>query len=415
MTKKVIVIGAGPAGMMAAGQVAKRGLEVTLIERNPRPGRKLMITGKGRCNITNATFDLQELISQVPTNPRFLYSAFSGFMPYDTIEFFESIGVKTKIERGGRVFPETDKAVTVVDAMVGFVRKSGARMVNSRVAEIIHSNNSVTGVRLESGETLQCDGLIIATGGKSYQQTGSTGDGYSFAKKLGHTVTYIRPSLVPLNVDEKWCSELQGLSLKNTAIKVVDKGNGKETFSDFGEMLFTHFGVSGPMILSASAHMKNMDKTKYKILIDLKPALSEEQLEKRIVREFLENVNRDFGNSISSLFPSKLVPVMIKLSGIPGSMKCNQITKEMRHKFAFLIKNLEINITSFRDINEAIVTSGGVKVSEIEPKTMKSKIVNNLYFAGEIIDVDAYTGGFNLQIAFSTGYLAGIKVLEEII
>lgn len=415
MNKKVVVIGGGPAGLMAAGQAALRDLDVTLVERNPRCGRKLMITGKGRCNITNATFDLQELVSQVPTNARFLYSAFSEFMPYDTISFFEDQGVQTKIERGNRVFPVSDKAMDVVDAMVNFARKSGVRTINSRATEIFSNGSFVTTVKLENGQKIACDGLIIATGGKSYQQTGSTGDGYPFAKKLGHTVTSIRPSLVPLNIKEQWCSELQGLSLRNTAIKVFEEDSSKEIYSDFGEMMFTHFGVTGPMILSASAHMQNMGETNYKISIDLKNALSIEQLEKRVVREFTENANKDFVNTIGSLFPAKLVPVMVKLSGIPGAMKCNQITKEMRHNFVLLTKNLEINVASFRDINEAIITSGGVKVTEIEPGTMKSKIIDNLYFAGEVIDVDAYTGGFNLQIAYSTGYLAGIKVLEGLL
>lgn len=415
MSKKVVVIGGGPAGLMAAGQAALRGFDVTLLERNPRCGRKLMITGKGRCNITNATFDLQELIAQVPTNSRFLFSAFAEFMPYDAIAFFEEQGVETKIERGNRVFPVSDKAVDVVDAMVNFARRSGVKTINCRAVDVINEDAKVLAVKLESGQLVACDAVIIATGGKSYQQTGSTGDGYSFAKKLGHTVTSIRPSLVPLNIKESWCRELQGLSLRNTAIKVVDKNKNKDIYSDFGEMLFTHFGVSGPIILSASAHMQNMDNTEYKIIIDLKNALTLQQLEKRVVRDFTLNANKDFANTIGALFPSKLVPVMVKLSGIPGTMKCNQITKEMRRSFVSLIKNIEINVASFRDINEAIITSGGVKVTEIEPGTMKSKIIENLYFAGEIIDVDAYTGGFNLQIAYSTGYLAGTKVLEELL
>lgn len=410
---KVIVIGGGPAGLMAASQASLRGLDVTLIERNERCARKLMITGKGRCNITNATFDIQDLLSNIPTNPRFLYSAFNSFMTYDTISFFEDLGVQTKIERGNRVFPVTDKAVTVVDALVGYAKKCGVKIIHGRVVSL-DFDDKIKGVSLDDGTNIECDAVIVATGGKSYPQTGSTGDGYTLAKMAGHIIAPIYPSLVALNAHEYWCGDLQGLSLKNTAIKLIDKKSGKEVYSDFGEMLFTHFGVSGPMILSASAHMQKDLKDRYKILIDLKPALTFEQLDKRVTKDFLENSNKDFINSLSALLPHKMIPVIVKLSDIQPSAKCNQITKEMRHRLVSLLKGLEINITSFKGIDEAIVTSGGVNVKEIDPKTMQSKLVKNLFFAGEVIDVDAYTGGFNLQIAFSTGYLAGIKVLEEI-
>lgn len=409
---KVVVIGGGPAGLMAASQAALRGLNVTLVERNERCARKLMITGKGRCNITNAVFDIQDLLSNIPRNPRFLYSAFNAFMTYDTISFFEDLGVQTKIERGNRVFPVTDKAVTVVDALVNYAKKCGVKTYHQRVVGLIF-DTKIKGVVFEDGTNMECDAVIVATGGKSYPQTGSTGDGYTLAKSAGHTVTPIFPSLVALNAHEYWCADLQGLSLKNASISLVDKRKGKEVYSDFGEMLFTHFGVSGPMILSASSHMEPDLKDRYKIIIDLKPALTFEQLDKRVTKDLLENSNKDFINSLSALLPHKLVPVIVKLSGIQPSTKCNQITKEMRHRLVELLKGLEVNITSFRSIDEAIVTSGGVNVKEIDPKTMQSKLVKNLYFAGEVIDVDAYTGGFNLQIAFSTGYLAGTKVLEE--
>lgn len=413
MSNRVVVIGGGPAGLMAAGQAALRGLEVYLLERNPRPARKLLITGKGRCNITNALFDVNEVIENVVTNGRFLYSALTAFMTYDTVAFFEERGVKTKTERGNRVFPESDKAVSVVDAMVSFAKESGVLIkTDTRVSSFVFEDGKISAVVLENGGKIDCGAVILATGGKSYPGTGSTGDGYRLAASAGHTVTEIRPSLVPMTVHQGWCSDLMGLSLKNTGIKILDE-KGKSVYADFGEMLFTHFGVSGPMILSASAHLGDIRKKKFRLVVDLKPALTEEQLEARILRDFKENANKDFINSLSALLPHKMIPVIVRLSGIEPGTKCNQITKAQRRSFVRLLKNLELDITGFRPIDEAIVTSGGVKVSEIEPKTMRSKLMPNLYFAGEVIDTDAYTGGFNLQIAFSTGYLAGTKVLEE--
>ncbi|MBQ9530778.1 MAG: NAD(P)/FAD-dependent oxidoreductase [Eubacterium sp.] len=406
--KKVIIIGAGASGLMAAARSGKRGLDVTVIEKNARPARKVMITGKGRCNVTNACFDINELISNVPKNPRFMFSAFSVFMPYDTIALFEELGVETKIERGNRVFPVSDKAVDIVDALVRYAEKSGARIINNTVKSIVIEDNRVKAVMLDEGKSLECDALAICTGGKSYPQTGSTGDGYEFAKMAGHNVTPLRPSLVPLVCSNNFIPSLQGLSLKNISIKLFD--GDKTIYSDFGEMLFTHFGVSGPVILSASAHMSNPKEKKYKLVIDLKPALDEKTLDKRIQRDFEENKNKDFINSLSKLLPNKIIPTVVKLSKIEPSVKCNQITREKRRNLVNLLKNFSVDITDFRPIDEAVITSGGVDVKEIDPKTMKSKIIDNLYFAGEIIDVDAYTGGFNLQIAFSTGYVCGENI-----
>ncbi|MCR5484473.1 MAG: NAD(P)/FAD-dependent oxidoreductase [Clostridiales bacterium] len=406
----VIVVGGGAAGMMAAGKAAEIGHKVTVLERNERTGRKLMITGKGRCNVTNDRSDISELISAVPVNGKFLYGAFSRFMPSDTMAFFEGLGVPLKTERGKRVFPVSDKASDIVDALYKYAVKSGARFINARAKELIIENGSVKGVETFDGDRFFADSVIIATGGMSYKATGSTGDGYEMAKKAGHTVTELKPSLVPLNAHEGFCSDLMGLSLRNVSIKVVDTETGKTVYTDFGEMLFTHFGVSGPMILSASSYMRDMKKKRYVIYIDLKPALSEEQLDLRLLRDFSEVTNKNFINSLNSLLPKKLVPVVVKLSGISPSKKTNQITKEERKKFVSLLKNIKITVTGFRPIEEAIITSGGVSVSEIDPKTMASKLVKNLYFAGEIIDADAVTGGYNLQIAFSTAVLAANSI-----
>ena len=403
--KKCVIIGAGASGLLAGAECAKRGNEVVIIEKNPRPARKVMITGKGRCNITNAVFELDELIKNVPTNPRFLYSAFSAFMPYDTIALMEDMGVATKIERGNRVFPVSDKAVDVVDALVKNAQKSGAEIVNGTVKAFEFEENKIKAVILDNGDRVYGDSFAVCTGGKSYPLTGSTGDGYAFAQSVGHTVTPLRPSLIPLVCSNNFIPRLQGLSLKNIAIEVFD--GDKLIYSDFGEMLFTHFGVSGPVILSASAHMKMPGEHSYSIRIDLKPSLDEKTLDKRLQRDFLKNNNKDFINSLSALLPNKLIPIIVNLSGIEPSAKCNQITREQRLSLVKLLKNFRIEVTDFRPIEEAIVTSGGVSVKEINPKTMQSKIIDNLYFAGEVIDVDAYTGGFNLQIAFSTGYLCG--------
>ncbi len=403
----VLIIGGGAAGLMAAGTVSMTGKSVIILERNDRPARKVMITGKGRCNVTNNCTELDKLIENVPQNGRFLYSAFSNFMPSDTMELFEDMGVPLKTERGGRVFPVSDKAVDIVDALVSFATDDGAQIVKGRAKELIIEDGTVKGAVTYDGEKIFAEKVLIATGGKSYPATGSTGDGYELAKQAGHTVTDFKPSLVSLVCHEGFCTDLQGLALKNVSISVIDSVTNKEIYKDFGEMLFTHFGVSGPMILSAGAHMRNMQRGRYKIYVDMKPGLSYEQLDARILRDFSENNNKNFINSLGGLLPRKMIPVAVKLSGIKPTEKVNQITKEQRHKFAEVLKKFKITVNDFSPIEEAIVTSGGVKVSEIDPKTMESKIVKNLYFAGEVIDVDAYTGGFNLQIAFSTGRLAG--------
>ncbi len=401
----VLVIGGGAAGMMAAGTAAQRGLNVCLVEKNARPGRKVMITGKGRCNITNHC-DVQTFIASVPTNGRFLYSAIHQFTPQDTIDFFEELGLPVKIERGNRVFPQSDKAGDVVDRLVHFVKSNGVQLVTGEVKRLLLKEHSVYGVELHGGAQVMADTVIVCCGGASYPGTGSTGDGYKLARQAGHTVTELRPSLVPLVVRGDECRDMMGLSLKNVSVRVYDTEKKKQIYDDFGEMLFTHFGLSGPMILSASAHMREMSSGRYHIFIDLKPALSPEQLDARLQRDFELNHNRNFANSLGALLPSKMIPVIVQRSGIPPETKCNQITREMRRGFAELLKSFELTVAGFRPIEEAIVTSGGVKVTEINPKTMESKLVNGLYFAGEVLDVDAYTGGFNLQIAFCTGRLA---------
>lgn len=399
----IVIIGGGAAGLMCAAKSAQTGNNVTVVEKMPRPARKLMITGKGRCNLTNAVYDLDDLIANVPTNPRFLYSAFSNFMPYDTMALFEELGVPLKVERGNRVFPVSDKAVDVVDALVKYCKDSGVRILHSSAKAFELTDGSITSVILDNRSKLKCDKVALCTGGKSYPATGSTGDGYILARSVGHTVTEIKPSLVPLVCSNNFIPRLQGLSLKNISVTLFE--NNKEIYSDFGEMIFTHYGMSGPVILSSSSHIRHMGKKDYYVLIDLKPALDEITLDKRIQRDFLELSNKDFINSLNKLLPKKLIPVIVLLSGIDPSCKVNQITREQRHKLVSLIKNFKVNISAFRPVEEAIITSGGVSVREIEPKTMKSKLVDNLYFAGEVIDVDAYTGGFNLQIAFSTAVL----------
>ena len=407
VSDKVLIVGAGAAGLVAAGAASLYGKSVTVIERNDRPGRKVLITGKGRCNVTNNCNELNDLIANVPVNGRFLYSAFSNFMPSDTVELIEDMGVPLKCERGNRVFPVSDKASDIVDALVEYATGDGAVIQKGRVRELIIEDGVLKGVRTEDAEEYYADSVILATGGKSYPLTGSTGDGYALAKQAGHTIIEPKPSLVPLECHEWFCSELMGLSLRNVAIQVTDTQRKKVIYEDFGEMLFTHFGVSGPMILSASSHMRDMQKGKYSISIDLKPALTAEQLDARILRDFSENTNRDFGNALGNLLPRKLIPVVIRLCKIPSKTKVNQITKEERHTLVSLLKDFKVTVTGFRSIDEAIITSGGVKTAEINPKTMESKILPGLFFAGEVIDVDAYTGGFNLQIAFSTGKLAG--------
>jgi predicted Rossmann fold flavoprotein len=353
---------------------------------------------------------LNDLIENVPVNGRFLYTAFSRFMPNDTMDFFESLGVPLKIERGNRVFPVSDKSSDIVDALNGFVKSNRVKRINERVTSLIIEDNTVKGVKCESKNEYSADAVIVATGGKSYPLTGSTGDGYAFARQAGHTVVKPKPSLVPLECHEGFCSSLMGLTLKNVAVTVYDNEKFREIYSDFGEMLFTHFGVSGPVVLSASSHIREMKSGRYGLHIDLKPALTFEQLDKRLQREFKENPSKALINVMNSLLPKSLVPVFVKLTGIHPATKANQVTKEMRYEIINLLKDFVLTVTDFRPIEEAVITSGGVEVKEINPKTMESKICKNLYFCGEVIDVDAYTGGFNLQIAFSTGFLAGNSV-----
>lgn len=405
ISKKVVVIGAGAAGLMAAGTAAELGAKVTLIEKNARIGRKIMITGKGRCNLTN-NCDVQTFISNVPVNGRFLYSAINNFTPSDVMSFFEALGLELKTERGNRVFPVSDKAVDVVDTLRGFVTDRGVRIVNDTAKALIIEDGYAAGVKCENADYF-ADAVIVCCGGKSYPLTGSTGDGYTFARQAGHTVTELKPSLVPLESGDGECKSMQGLALRNVALKIIENNSKKEVYSDFGEMLFTHFGLSGPMILSASSHIRDITKGKYTAVIDLKPALSFEQLDKRLQNEFRLNSNKDVSNSFSKLLPRKIIIPVLKRWGVPFDKKCNVITKEERRALCELLKGFTVDISAFRPIEEAIVTSGGVKTSEINPKTMESKLINGLYFAGEVIDCDAYTGGFNLQIAWCTGRLAG--------
>jgi predicted Rossmann fold flavoprotein len=402
---KVVIIGGGAAGMMAAISAARAGAQAVIYERNDRCGRKLRITGKGRCNVTNDC-TAQEFLANVPTNPRFLYSALDRFSTEDTKAFFEEEGVPLKVERGKRVFPVSDRAEDIVDAMVRACKRAGVRIVNSRVKSLIVEDGRVVGVTHESGEEA-ADAVIIATGGKSYPGTGSDGDGYALARSVGHTVTPITPSLVPIVSDSRICPALQGLSLKNVRLGIVDRESGKKIYEDFGEMLFTHFGLSGPMVLSASAHVPDIASGRYEAVIDLKPALDDKTLDARLLSDFAKYANKDFANALGDLLPQKLIPVVISLSGIDPHKKVNSVTREERRALAQVIRGLRVHLCSFRPINEAIITKGGVAVSEISPKTMASKKCEGLYFAGEVIDVDAYTGGFNLQIAFSTGVLAG--------
>ncbi len=404
--KRVVVIGGGPAGMMAAGTAAERGHNVKLIEQNKTLGKKLLITGKGRCNLTNACEGVEELIRNVPTNSSFLYSAFYGFDNMRTIEFFEEHGVPTKVERGNRVFPVSDKSQDVLTALSDYLKANNVEIIHDRVDDIKAEEGKICGVETASRGFIPADSVILATGGMSYQRTGSTGDGYTWAENLGHTITEIYPSLVPVTVAEDWCGELSGLSLRNVEIKVYDSKD-KVVYTDFGELMFAHFGLTGPVILSASAHMRNIKNENYKICIDLKPALDEAQLDARILRDFQKYNNRDFRNSLNDLLPLSLVSVIVELTGIDPFKKVNSVTKEERGKLLSLLKSLPLTVTGFCPIEQAIITSGGVNVKEINPSTMQSKLVEGLYFAGEIIDVDAYTGGFNLQIAFSTGFLAG--------
>lgn len=397
---KIAVIGAGASGLMASGMLAKNGHNVTVFEKKEKVGRKIVITGKGRCNVTNNCTP-EEFFENVPRNSKFLYSAIRTFTPSDAIDFFEEIGLNVKTERGKRVFPVSDNALEVVDKLLAFCKDQRVKFVNETVTKVgSHDGEQVEFLQTDKGR-YDFDKIIIATGGVSYPKTGSTGDGYTFAEKFGHKIEEIEPSLVALVSQDSDLPDLMGLSLKN--VKVTLKENEKTIFSDFGEMVFTHFGVSGPIILSASAHI--LKKTNHKILIDLKPALDEQTLDKRILRDFEKNMNKDFVNSLGDLLPRKLISVIIARTGIDAHLKVNFITKEQRKKLVKTLKEFEIKIDRKADIDEAIVTRGGVSVKEINPKTLESKKIKNLYFIGEVLDVDAYTGGFNLQIAWSTGYL----------
>lgn len=403
---KIVVVGGGAAGMMAAGTAAAKGNDVVLIEKNTMLGKKLRITGKGRCNITNHC-DVQELIAHVTRNGSFLYGAFTQFSAEDTINFFENLGIHLKTERGNRVFPQSDKAEDVVNILKQYCLNHKVKIVHETVVGLKIENQQVCGVLLKDRKEITADSVILATGGKSYPLTGSTGDGYGFAKMAGHTITPLLASLVPLNTKGDICQRMQGLSLKNVKVNLFDFQN-RLIFSDFGEMLFTHFGVSGPIILSASAHMREMDLSAYHLKIDLKPALEEDVLDKRLLRDFEKFSNKNFINALDDLLPQKMIPIVVELTQINGEKKVNAITKQERMTLLHILKEFPVEIAGMRSMDEAIITSGGVKCSEINSKTMESKLVKGLFFAGELIDVDAYTGGFNLQIAFSTGHLAGM-------
>jgi len=428
---KVIVVGGGPAGMFAAYFAAKNGHDVTLLEQNEKLGKKLYITGKGRCNITNAS-DMEELFNNVCTNPKFLYSAFYSYTNEQVVDFFENYGLRTKVERGNRVFPVSDHSSDVIATLAKALKDVGVEVkLHTKVTKILTEEcmdedgqavvadkksgilkRKLSGVVLEDAKTMTADALVLATGGISYPSTGATGDGYRFAEGLHHKIVEPTPSLVPFEVQESWVTEMQGLALKNVAIRI--EREGKKVYDDFGEMLFTHFGVSGPMILSASASIKPAYFKDFehdlKLYIDLKPALDKEQLDKRILKDFEDAKNKQYKNSIQKLLPSKMIPIIIDLSGIDPDKKVNEITKEERMKLVELLKGLPITIIGLRGWNEAIITKGGVSVKHVNPSTMESKLVNGLYFAGELLDLDAMTGGYNLQIAWSTGYLAGNSI-----
>ena len=401
----VIVVGGGAAGLMAAYHAAYFGADVTVLEHMERPARKLRITGKGRCNVTNDS-NTEELMQNVTTNAKFLYAAFSKLSSRDVCDFFEGEGVPLKVERGKRVFPVSDKATDIVDALVGACRRVGVRFVRDKAVDLEIENGSIRAVIGKNGR-YEWASAIIATGGASYPQTGSDGSGLELAKKAGHSITPLVPSLVPLTSSDGDCKRMQGLSLKNVSLKIRDTKTNKVVFEDFGEMMFTHFGLTGPMVLSASSHIRDISQNKYRAEIDLKPALDEKKLDTRLLSDFAKYANKDFDNALSDLLPAKMIDVVIRRSGIDPHKKVNSITKEQRAKLLSLLKCFSVAVSGFRPLSEAIVTKGGVDVKEVSPKTMESKIVSGLYFAGEVLDVDAYTGGFNLQIAFSTGALAG--------
>lgn len=403
---RVLIVGGGAAGMFASIFAAQNGNEVHIFEKNERLGRKLFITGKGRCNVTNAG-DMEDLFANVASNPKFLYSSFYGYTNEDVIRFFESLGVRLKVERGNRVFPESDRSSDIIGALTGEMRRLGVQVhFKATVKAVCADGGRFSHLELADGTRMSGDACIVATGGCSYQLTGSTGDGYAFARALGHQVTELYPSLVPLEIEEEFVRELQGLSLRNVEASIYD--GKKQLYKEFGEMLFTHYGVSGPLILSASSRIaRRLDGKQMRLVIDLKPALTEEQLDARVLRDFEENINRQFKNAVTKLFPAKLLPVMLEQSGICPEKKVHDISREERLAFVRKIKAFDLTIRKLRDYNEAIITKGGVKVKEIHPATMESKLVAGVYFAGEVLDLDALTGGYNLQIAWSTAYAAG--------
>ena len=402
LSADVVVIGGGASGMMCSAVAAERGLDVILLEPNKVLGRKLRITGKGRCNVTN-NCDIKDFLTNIPGDGRFLYSALNRLSPRDTMELFESLGLKLKTERGNRVFPVSDNANDVAGTLQRYMHQNGVRIEHCSAKHILTENSAVIGVQTDAG-VIDCRAAVICTGGLSYPLTGSKGAGYKMAQELGHTVTECRPSLVPLESDDDYCAQMQGFSLRNVTLSAFE--DGKLIYKELGEMLFTHFGVSGPLVLSASSHMRNFGKANYTLSIDLKPALDEKKLDARLLRDFEKYANRDFANSLGDLAGKAMIPVLIELSGIPADTKVNSITREQRHALLTLFKNFPVSISGPRPIDEAIVTSGGVSTKEINPRTMESKLISGLHFAGEVMDLDAYTGGFNLQIAWSTAYTA---------
>ena len=406
LSADAVVIGGGAAGMMCSLVAAQRGLDVILLEPNKTLGRKLRITGKGRCNVTN-NCDIKDFLTNIPGDGRFLYSALNRLSPRETMQFFESLGLPLKTERGNRVFPVSDNANDVAGTLARNLERSGVRHIRESAKHIITENGEVTGVKTGSG-VISCRAAVICTGGLSYPLTGSTGAGYKMARELGHSIAPCRPSLVPLESDDEYCAQMQGFSLKNVTLSAYE--NDKLIFRELGEMLFTHFGVSGPLVLSASSHMRNFGSAKYRLSIDLKPALDEKKLDARLLRDFEKYANRDFANSLCDLAGKTMIPVLVELSGIPAEEKVNSITRQQRHDLLRQFKEFPISISGPRPIDEAIVTSGGVLTKEINPRTMESKLVSGLYFAGEVMDIDAYTGGFNLQIAWSTAYVAANSI-----
>lgn len=406
LSTDAVIIGGGAAGMMCSAVAAERGLDVIVLEPNKLLGRKLRITGKGRCNLTN-NCDVKQFLTNIPSDGKFLYSALNRLSPTDTIALFEELGLPLKTERGSRVFPVSDKSFDVVEALQKYMKRGGVRVMHARAKHIKTHDGAVCGVETSEG-TISCRAAVICTGGLSYPLTGSTGDGYRMAQELGHTVTECRPSLVPLESDDDYCAEMQGFSLKNVTLSAFE--DDKLIYKELGEMLFTHFGVSGPLVLSASSHMRSFGSSKYRLEIDLKPALDEKKLDARLLRDFEKYQNRDFQNALGDLAGRTMIPVLVELSGIPPETKVNSITREQRHALLKLLKAFPVSISGPRPIDEAIITSGGVCLKEVNPRTMESKLVSGLHFAGEVLDIDAYTGGFNLQIAWSTGYTAANSI-----